>query len=78
MEKNDSKPILIKEFLSSPAYAMVKKGATKNMGNYESVRVEVGVSVPCYLEELDRVIKDASKFVDVELEREMKEIVDMD
>lgn len=40
----------IMQFDSDPAYVKVAAGVTKNLGNYESLRVDVSISVPCYVE----------------------------
>lgn len=37
-------------FETDPARVRVNAGVTKNLGNYESLRVDVAISVPCYKE----------------------------
>ena len=40
--------IRIRPFVTTPANVSVKGGATVNLGNYESARVDVMLSCPCY------------------------------
>jgi len=37
-------------FETEPAIVRVNAGVTKNLGNYESLRVDVAISIPCYKE----------------------------
>ena len=58
MGKDESTPknIEVRKFEVEPAYVRVSAGMTKNMGNYESLRVDVALTVPCYTEEIDKVV----------------------
>lgn len=47
---------------------------TVNLGNFESVQIEVAVKLPCYLEELDECYRTAKCFVDSRLNKEVKAI----
>lgn len=46
----------VREFKVDPAYISVNHGRTVNIGNFESVRVDVRVSIPCYKEEVNEAI----------------------
>lgn len=46
----------VKTFQVEPAYVSVNHGRTVNVGNFESVRVDVRVSLPCYTEEVAEAI----------------------
>lgn len=46
----------VREFKVDPAYISVNHGRTVNIGNFESVRVDVRVSIPCYKEEVVEAI----------------------
>jgi hypothetical protein len=63
----------VRRFESEPAYVRVNIGTTRNMGNYESLRVDVSISAPCYPEEIDKVVgmlgDKAAAFMDAELEK---------
>ena len=62
--------ISITKFVTEPAYVRVSAGVTRNMGNYESLRLDVSVSIPCYVEEIERVQAEAADIVAKALERE--------
>lgn len=51
------KVISIRKFETEPAYVRVSAGVTKSTGNYESLRIDVSISVPCYVEEIGKVEK---------------------
>ncbi len=73
-KKEDSRTdetIAVRKFETAPAYVRVSAGATKNLGDYESLRVDVSVEVPCYYEEIDSVIEDIAEFVSDKLESEV-------
>lgn len=50
----------VHEFVSEPAYIRVGAGTTRNMGNYESLRVDIAITMPCYPNEIDRVYPQVS------------------
>lgn len=55
IEKDEQRVIDVRKFETEPAYVRVNAGVTKNMGNYESLRLDVSISCPCYVEEIDQV-----------------------
>lgn len=58
-------------FETDPAYVRVNAGLTKNLGNYESLRVDVSISVPCPPELVTEVFEaTADKVADL-LEEEV-------
>lgn len=50
----------VRKFDSEPAYARVSVGETRNMGDYESLRIDVSVSLPCYPEEITDALAEAA------------------
>lgn len=74
MGKDESRPknIEVRKFEVEPAYVRVSAGMTKNMGNYESLRVDVSVSIPCYAEEVEKVIPVVADMVAAHLDEELK------
>jgi len=66
--------ISIQEIKGPPAYVDYKMGYTTNLGSYESARVSVGVSIPCYPEELDEATAFARAYVDSEVAQEILKI----
>ena len=73
-EKSESGRLRVSAFVTNPATVSVKAGATVNLGNYESARVDVMVSIPCYVEEIDDVYPKAKEWVDLRLAQEYKEL----
>lgn len=61
----------VRTFATEPAYVRVSSGMTQNMGNYESLRVDVAVTLPCYVEEIDDALVVAADKVSLFLEEEM-------
>lgn len=59
-----SEKIKVKLFITSPAYVTVKLGETIGgpPGSFSSERIDVGVSIPCYMEEIEEVYCDAIEF----------------
>jgi len=51
-----------------------KMGYTKNLGNYESMRIDVSVFLPCYTTELDTVFDFAKEWVDDHMEKTVSDI----
>lgn len=48
--------LTVQKFEVEPAYVRVNAGVTKRIGEYESLRVDVSISVPCYKEEIEEII----------------------
>lgn len=66
--------IRVSPFETNPAVVSVKGGATVNLGNYQSARVDVMLSIPCYVEEIDEIYPKAKEWVDSRLAKEYKEL----
>ena len=45
-----------------------------NMGNYESMRIEVGVSLPCYKEEIEEAQEQCFKLVEEKLYQKVRAV----
>lgn len=56
-----------------PAYVRVSAGMTINMGDFNSLRIDVSVTLPCLPEEIESTYEEASErtaqFVSIEQER---------
>ncbi len=52
----------------------VKYGLTIDLGNYESARCDVLITVPCYTEELDRALMFASSKAEKAIQSEVAKI----
>ena len=73
-ESVDQGRIRIRPFLSAPANISIKAGFTMNLGNYESGRADVMLSMPCYPEEIDGVYPQVKEWVDAKVSEEDKEM----
>jgi hypothetical protein len=73
-EDTTSDTISVRPFETNPASISVKAGATVNLGNYESARVDVMLSMPCYIEEIEEVYPKVKEWVDGKLAEEYQEL----
>lgn len=69
--KRTTEKLSVRKFLVEPAYVRVNAGMTKNMGNYESLRLDVSLTVPCYAEEIAEVFPEVADRVSAYLEEEL-------
>jgi hypothetical protein len=71
--KGEEKKLNIRPFVTSTAAVAVKKGVTLNPrpGSYELMRIEVLISVPCYVEEIVPVFNRTRDLVDDLLQKEI-------
>lgn len=66
--------ISVRPFATATATVGYNGTRTVNLGNYNSIKVGVFCSLPCYVEELDSAFKAAKKFVEDRMEIEIEEI----
>lgn len=69
-----SEEIEVHVFQSPHAFVGLKRGITINTGNWESVRLDFSLSIPCYPEEIGSAYKFAEKFLDEKMEEEVDAI----
>jgi hypothetical protein len=62
----------IHTFETEPAYVRVNAGTTKNLGNFESLRIDVSISVPCYVELVGRTFEAVAQEVSEKLYSEVE------
>jgi len=67
-------PLEVSVFQSEPARVKLELGGTFGIGQYESVRVLVGIEMPCYPEEHAEVFAFVKNIVKERLDAEVKEI----
>lgn len=60
----------VKAFTSQPALVKCGAGVTRNMGNYESLRIDVAVTLPCHPDEVEATYSTAADFVAEKLAEE--------
>jgi len=73
-EEHSEEKIRVRQFASTPATVSVKAGATVNMGNYESGRIDVMLTIPCYVEEIEDAFTTAKEWVDAKIGEEYNEM----
>ena len=64
----------VRRFDTTPAVVRRGYGMTINLGNYESARITVEVSVPCYVQDLAEADEFASEFCEKRIKEEIKSI----
>lgn len=70
---SDTREVIeVREFATNPAYVKVQAGVTKSLGDYEFLRVDVSISVPCYVEEIDTVYSAVAEKVSDRLTQEVE------
>jgi len=67
--KSRDEKLVVREFEVEPARVRCSLGLTLNLGNFESLRIETGVDIPCYLEEVEQAQKFCYKTAENELSR---------
>lgn len=67
------KIISVERFVTDPAFIRVSAGVTKNLDNYEFLRVDIAVTVPCYVEEIDKVQPRVANMVAGMLDEEVEQ-----
>ena len=77
-KKSAEKP-LVSVSETSQGQIYIEKGVTRNMGDYNSARVTIGVTLPLnptkeQLEDVKKTIDVANVIVDEEIENQLKEL----
>lgn len=62
--------IAVHKFATEPAKVMVDYALTINLGNFESAKIGVSVTVPCYVEEVDKAYEFAQAWAEERLTKE--------
>lgn len=66
-----------REFDTDPAFVTYKEGVTINLGNFESSRVDYGLTIPCRIEEVEETTQEALTRVKEVLKERVKAIKGM-
>lgn len=61
--KDEYEELEVQRFEVEPAYVEVKAGVTKALRQYESLRIDVSMRLPCYTERVDATFEYASDWV---------------
>lgn len=73
-EQEDQGPLEVTAFQSTPAQVSAKAGRTINLGNFESFKIEVGLTYPCYPEEVEDAMAVVAEKVGAFLKEEVDDI----
>lgn len=66
----------VEQFETEPAYVRASAGVTRNLGDYESLRVDVSVTLPCYKEDVERAYGVAADTVAEYLDEEVSKYLE--
>lgn len=66
--------LTVHRFVTAPANVGVDLGLTVNTGNFESARITVSVSVPCYREEIDDAYRWAKEWAEERVKTEVADV----
>lgn len=74
VQRDDQERVRVQLFETDPGFVTVGGGVTRNLGDFNSAKVEVRVSLPCYPEasEVERCYQVASATVDDMIRRELE------
>jgi len=59
------------KLFDEPAFVNVKIGATLNAGNYESVRLDIGITMPCHPDEIDDTFLTVRQRIEEKMKTEL-------
>lgn len=75
IDEDKRKVISVRKFVTDPAFVRVSAGVTKTTAPFEYLRIDVAVTVPCYVEEVDKVFarteEKVAEFLDAAIENYM-------
>ncbi len=73
-ERDEEELITVRQFVTEPAIIRRGYGLTINLGNFEAARLDVGISFPCYREEIIDADNFASDFCESRIKHEVAEM----
>lgn len=75
--KGDKPPVVEQgaplKFETPPATVVVSTQMTQNLGNYNSLKVGVSLSMPCLPDEVDKTFEDVAQWVSQKIDELMSE-----
>lgn len=71
-EEKEEQDVEVMPFEVEPAYVRAAIGTTRNLGDYESLRIDVAVTIPCYVETINETYEEAAEWVAEKLEEELE------
>ncbi len=73
-ETQSEAQIEVRTFDTPHATVKAQYGLTLNLGNYESARVDAGIELPCYPEEIAEAFEQAWKLCQDEIQNQIKSL----
>ena len=74
VENQTSEKLPITMFKGPTCNVGFSTATTKNLGNYENVKISVSLNIPCYQDEIDSVFKVVTDWVDTKMGEVLAEI----
>ena len=71
---SDEEHIMVDVFETQPGSVTSKVGMTVNLGDFESLRIDVGVTLPCYKEEIEDALAKSFEIAEADLYRRVTEV----
>jgi hypothetical protein len=62
--------LAVHRFVTEPAKVSVAVGLTINLGNWESAKINIQLTMPCYKEEVEETAKFVQSWVEKKIEHE--------
>lgn len=75
-EQVEDEQIEVRPFVVEAAEVSLTRGLTISLGKFEFVRLDVGIKVPCYMEEAVEAYKFAQRFTAERLEEEKRMVIE--
>jgi hypothetical protein len=72
--QSEEETLAVHRFLTEPARVEVSLGLTLNLTNYESAKITIGITVPCYKEETEDAFAWAKDWVEKRVSAEVENI----
>jgi len=73
-ERHTEELVGVEPFVGPVAYVKRGYGLTVNLGDYESARFDVSITVPCYMNDVNAADKWAEKWAEKRIAKEVQEI----
>lgn len=73
-EQVSNELLAVRTFVTEPAHVGIDMGLTLNLGNFESARIDVRLSEPCYVEEKDDAYNASKSWVEARLMSEVRDV----
>ena len=58
----------VHKFITTPAKLTITKSNTTNLGNYNSKKLVISLTMPCYKEQIEESYKEVMEWVDAKLQ----------